>query len=429
MNYPFVITISNIVSIAMFILMLAVSWYYVMAFFLAVKKQKKVPHSDKKTKFAIIVPARNESRVIRKNIESLLKQTYDKNYYDIWIIIESKDDPTYLICKKMGVNCFIRPEIGNRRTKGFAIQDLYNYFKDNDIKYDAFMIFDADNIVSPRYVEIMNDLRQTGVQLGLGYRNYTNSSTNWITCTSAVFFTYMMTFTANMRSRLFRKSTVCGTGYFLDTKVIDEAGGWIFTGMTEDMQVTAYCYYHDVKCRYYPVVDFYDEQCSTLKALHNQSVRWIYGFLGSKTKALKESDADYHTLSKWKRFLANIEYHVSFIPFVIFMISATLVFVLDFIISAVGAVQAPEYAGTLFGYSMISLAIIYGSSCFIAFVVILVDNKKLKFNFATKIWAVFTFFFFYAELLIAAIDGLIHPKKRGVWKQIEHTGTITNKDI
>ena len=104
MDYQLFINISDIVASAVFFVAISISWYYLVSFGLAFKKQKKAKHSDKKTKFAIIVPARNESRVIRKNLESLLKQTYDKNFYDIWVIIESKNDPTYLICQKMGVN-------------------------------------------------------------------------------------------------------------------------------------------------------------------------------------------------------------------------------------------------------------------------------------------------------------------------------------
>ena len=430
MDYQLIINISDIVSSAAFILALAISWYYILAIFLAFRKQKRAPHSDKKTRFAVIVPARNESRVIRKNLESLKKQTYDKNYYDVWVIIETKDDPTYLICQKMGVKCFIRPEIGDRRTKGFAIQDLHNYFMANDIQYDAYMIFDADNIVSSRYLELMNDLRQTGVQIGLGYRNFTNASQNWLTCSTAVFFTYMMSFTANMRSRAFRKTTLCGTGYYVDVQVIKDAGGWRFTGMTEDMQLTAYSYYHDVKCRYYPIMDFYDEMASSMKEAHNQLVRWVWGFLSIGRKNLKEpKEVDYHTLKKGRRFWCRFEYSVSFVPFVVVMALILLLFLANLAVCIHSLFFAPELSGQFFGFAMIMFAIFYGTSAIIASIVIICDNKKLKFNFATIVWAVLTYALFWLEAVNAMIDGFFHPKKRTIWKETKHTGTITNKKI
>ena len=430
MDYQLIINISDIVASAAFFLALAISWYYILAIFLAFRKQKRAPHSDKKTRFAVIVPARNESRVIRKNLESLKKQTYDKKYYDVWVIIETKDDPTYLICQKMGVKCFIRPEIGARRTKGFAIQDLHNYFMANDIQYDAYMIFDADNIVSSRYLELMNDLRQTGVQIGLGYRNFTNASQNWLTCTTAIFFAYMMSFTANMRSRAFRKTTLCGTGYYVDVQVIKDAGGWRFTGMTEDMQLTAYSYYHDVKCRYYPIMDFYDEMASSVKQAHNQMVRWVWGFLSIGRKNLKEpKEVDYHTLKKDRRFWCRFEYSVSFVPFVVVMALILLLFLANLAVCIHSLFFAPDLSGQFFGFAMIMFAIFYGSSAFIALLVIIVNNKKLKFNFATIVWAITTYALFWLDAVAAMIDGFIHPKKRTIWKETKHTGAITNKKI
>ena len=44
---------------------------------------------------------------------------------------------------------------------------------------------------------------------------------------------------------------ICGgTGYYINSDIIDEAGGWIFTGMTEDMEVTTYCEYHNIYMKY-----------------------------------------------------------------------------------------------------------------------------------------------------------------------------------
>ena len=70
--------------------------------------------------------------------------------------------------------------VEGRKTKGFALQECIDYFSRENLNYDAYMIFDADNILDNNYIEVMNDLRQTGVKVGLGYRNYTNASQNWM---------------------------------------------------------------------------------------------------------------------------------------------------------------------------------------------------------------------------------------------------------
>ena len=427
-NYELAIGIMDIMVICLFFLMLSFSWYYVASLFISAKKVKPVPHSNKKTKFAIIVPARNESKVIEHIILSLQRQTYDKNYFDPWFIVESEDDPTIGFVRKAGYKYFVRKDLEGKRRKGFAIQELYNYFKENDIAYDAYMIFDADNILSKNYIKIMNDLRQTGVQVGLGYRNYTNASLNSLTITSAIFFSYMMTFTARMRTNLFKKTTLCGTGYYIDAQVIDDAGGWIFTGMTEDIQLTTWCYYHDVNMRYYPLVDYYDEQCSTLKASHNQKVRWIWGYFHSK-KQFKQPGVDYHNISPTRRRLSKFEFNVAIYPFAVFTVLNFLLFAISLGLTISSFFfSKPEYSYRFLGMAFFQFGVLYLTYIIVALAVIIKDNKKLKFNGVTILYACLTYILFFGGILIAVLDGLFRKKKRSDWTPIEHTGDITSKE-
>lgn len=137
--------------------------------------------------------------------------------------------------------------------------------------YNDLHILDRD------YLEKMNDLRQTGVEVGVGYRNFTNINTNWLTSGSTILLTYMNCFTSKNRTLLFKKTLIAGTGYYVNADIIDEAGGWIFTGMTEDTKFTTYCEHHNINMCYYPLINFYDEQSPSFKTNHSQHVRWIWG--------------------------------------------------------------------------------------------------------------------------------------------------------
>lgn len=428
-NYTLALQIINGIAYGLFILMLIMSWYYIASFFISGKKVKPVPHSRKKTKFAIIVPARNESKVITNTFSSFVTQTYDRKYYDVWVIVESEKDPTCEICKNFGYNVFVRKDLHNKHTKGFAIQELHNYFVKENIDYDAYMIIDAGDILSAPYFEVMNDLRQTGVMVGLGYRNYTNASQNWMTATSAVFFSYMMSFTARMRTNLFRKTTLAGTGLFVDTKIIKDAGGWIWTGMTEDTQLTAYCYYHDVPMRYYPLVEFFDEQCSTLKASHKQKIRWIWGYFESR-KFLKEPrNVDYHATNKWQRFWATIEYRVSLFPFAVFSALNFVLFFLSLALTIASTVASRENTAELWSTTVSQFLILWGTYILIASLVIIKDNHHLKFKFWRIIVTLLTYILFFADIILAFLDGLFHKKKRTTWDAIDHTGDVDHPVI
>ena len=429
-NYELAIDIIDIVIASIAYLMLSISWYYLVFFFISLRKIPKAPKADKYTKFAVLVPARNESKVINNIMVALANQTYPKEYYDVWFIVEGENDPTTKLAKKRGFHYFVRDEITDKRkTKGFALQECIRYFKNNDIKYDAYMIFDADNVMEPEYLEKMNNVRQTGVQVCSGYRNFTNASTNWLTACSATLFTYMNTFTSRGRTILFKKALLSGTGYYIDSNIVDDAGGWIWTGMTEDTQLTGYCYYHDVRMRYYPRAMYYDEQSPSFKVCRAQHIRWVWGFLYKKRVFKAHSKSiNYHTIGKTRHFFAMFEYKVGLIPFVTASILSFLLIVAALILSIVSIFQAPEYSQTLFIHLIFEFLTMYLFFFVIAAITIAHERKYLKFNVATTLWACSTYCFFFLELFIAFLDGLIHPNKRKTWTPIKHTGKIKNKD-
>ena len=67
-------------------------------------KKMVIPHSNKLAKFAIIIPARDESKVIEANLKSIAECDYPSEMYDIYIIVERTDDPTIEIAKKYGID-------------------------------------------------------------------------------------------------------------------------------------------------------------------------------------------------------------------------------------------------------------------------------------------------------------------------------------
>ena len=250
MTYDQIVYLLDVIVVATIIFFLGFLWYYLSYFVIATKKDKKFPKATKYAKFAILIPARNESKVIRNILKSFKDMKYPREFFDVFVITETENDPTNKITDEAGFIHVVRKDLNGRRTKGFALDDCYKYIKEKGLVYDAYMIFDADNIVSDDYLDLMNDVYQQGYQVGVGYRSFTNATKNWICACSGTLFSFMNQFTSKGRSVLFKKATLSGTGYFLDARIVDECGGWIRNGMTEDGQLTTYCYYHNIKMYY-----------------------------------------------------------------------------------------------------------------------------------------------------------------------------------
>lgn len=401
--------------------------YYIYYFFIAVRKTKKFEEAKDYYKFGILIPARNESKVIRNILESFKKIDYPTDKFEVFVIVETEDDPTVEIVREFGFKTIVRGDLTNRRTKGFALDDAYKYIKANNLHFDAYMIFDADNVVSSNYLKLMNDVKHQGYQIGVGYRSFTNATKNWVCSTSATLFSFMNQFTSKGRSHLFEKATLTGTGYYIDSEIVDDAGGWIWNGMTEDVELTNYCYYHNIRMIYYPYARYFDEQPEDMKTLHKQHIRWVWGFIKNKDR-FKKGGKFYPVKSKVKRRISIIEYCTSIFPFLIMALTLLVSAFATLLISIVSGFVEPTSSAYIFAHSVYQFSLIYVLFMFVASFTLAVDNKNLKFNVKQSVVIVLTYMFFFADFLFAFFDGLFHKKKRTLWKEIEHKGIIVDKE-
>ena len=426
-NYELGLNILDIIFASIIIIMGGFSWYYVAGFFISFKRTKQAPHSDKFTKFAVLVPARNEGPFVVNIMKALQNQTYPKERFDVYFITEREDDPTNEKAVEHGFKYFVRDELTEKRkTKGFALQECIRYFKNNNLNYDAYMIFDADNVMDSDYLEKMNDVRQTGVEVAVGYRNFTNINRNWLTSGSAILFTYMNSFTSKVRTMLFKKALLTGTGYYINADIIDEAGGWIFTGMTEDTELTTYCVYHNVRMQYYPLINYYDEQSPSLRTNHNQHIRWVWGYVENR-KRFKIGGKMHNATSKKLNSAAKFEYNLGIFPFVTACALDALCIIASLVLCILSLKGAPEYSGALFWHFCFEFGVLYLLMVFVAAVTIGTNYNRLKMKWWMIIICCGTYLFYFSDFMVAFLHGLFVPKTRRTWKPIKHTGKIQDK--
>lgn len=119
-------------------------------------KEKYITTPCKQHRFMAIIPARNEEKVIQNLINSLKQQNYPAELLDIYVIADNCTDKTALLAKEAGAIVYERFNT-IRKNKGFALEWFFNVvLNEYPDKYDAFCIFDADNIVASDFFYIMN---------------------------------------------------------------------------------------------------------------------------------------------------------------------------------------------------------------------------------------------------------------------------------
>ena len=387
MDYALIVNWLDIALVFAFVFFMFFLWYYFIYFVIATKDPKRLPKATKYTKFAILIPARNESNVIRHILDACLKLDYPREFFEVFVIIEDKDDPTNKITKEYGFKVIVRGSLENRRTKGFALDDAYQSIKKSGEIFDAFLIFDADNVMNSDYLKHMNDVYQAGYQVGVGYRSFTNATKNWVCGCSATLFSFMNQFTSKGRSYLFEKATLTGTGYFLE---------------------------------------YFDEQPEKFKTLNKQHVRWLWGFFASRKQFKKQTNV-YPVKSKARRFFSLLEYNCSIYPFLILSIVCILTSLASIGLFIASFLDEGADSGWLFAHAFFQFSIQYLIFVFISAFTIAIDNKNLKFTTSQCITICLTYEIFFYSFLKALFTGLFHKNKRSTWDKIEHKGDIIDK--
>ena len=150
MNFPFDIVM---VPLQIIIFLFTVYFFFIGFFGLWRFKEKKITTPEKT--MAVIVAAHNEQAVIGQLVENLKQLEYPKELYDIYVIADNCSDNTAKVAGEAGAIVCERTH-PTKKSKGYALEWMFEKLFAMDKKYDAVCIFDADNLVHPRFLMEMN---------------------------------------------------------------------------------------------------------------------------------------------------------------------------------------------------------------------------------------------------------------------------------
>ena len=168
---------------------LTIFWLYQLMISICslVKLKEKPLLIDKKHKFMAIIPAHNEEAVVGNLVESLKNQDYPKDLYDIYVIADNCTDNTAQVAREKGAIVYERFD-SEKKTKGYALQWFLQQKIQENAPYDAFFVFDADNIVDKGFIKAMNKKLCQGEDVVQGYRDIKNPTDSWVTAGYAIFY-------------------------------------------------------------------------------------------------------------------------------------------------------------------------------------------------------------------------------------------------
>ena len=266
------IQILNAVLAAVFLLCYAYQFAYIPVALL--KKRPALPEAAPH-RFAVLIAARNEEAVIGDLLDSLHAQQYPADHLAVYVVADNCTDATADVARAHGAKVVERHD-RSRIGKGFALSYLLRRIRKD---YDAYLVFDADNLVAPDYMREMNKTFSAGYDIITSYRNSKNYGDNWISAGYGLWFLREAQYLNRPRALLGVSCGVSGTGFLFSHRILEQCGGWNFFCLTEDIEFTAHNIVHGEKIGYCPTAVFYDEQPTSFRQSIRQRTRWVQGYL------------------------------------------------------------------------------------------------------------------------------------------------------
>ncbi|MDO4318057.1 MAG: glycosyltransferase family 2 protein [Lachnospiraceae bacterium] len=259
------------------ILLLFFSFYaYQFAYIPISLFRKPKPQADARPhRYAVLIAARNEEHVIGNLIDSLKEQTYPAELFSVYVAADNCTDRTAEVAEAHGAvvyERFDRKLVG----KGYALRFLLEKIPES---YDAYIVFDADNIVDKNYISEINKTFSSSFEIITGYRNSKNYGDNWISAGYGLWFLREARYLNCPRSLVGSSCGVSGTGFLFSDRVLKKCGGWNFFLLTEDIEFAAHSIVSGEKIGYCPTAVFYDEQPTSFRQSVRQRMRWVQGYL------------------------------------------------------------------------------------------------------------------------------------------------------
>ena len=370
-------------------------------------------------RFAVVIPARNEGATILPLIESLIKQNYSHDLFDVYIVVKETNDPTIELVHEIFPQAVFYVD-EEQTNKGHALDYGMKEILKGKIAYDGFIIIDADCVLDSLFLCEMNRAFGSKKQVynsKLVVKNYLsqNSSDNsWASYCNGLIWTLMSELGNRAKSDQGIVTMTLGTGLLIDAKLIQEWNGWPFQKtLTEDMELQRYCALHHYKTEYVSYAVCYVEESTSLTATNFRRNRWMTGVVHCDRLFDQQMKQEMKTKEDKLNFYAvhSLYYVYSYVG------SLCVTFLASFLSAIVlSCLKRPAIGFYLLAFFCFFL--FYLGLFIMTLRCMQVDKKYLPMKRKTRLWILFTHPFYYMGYVGIMIK-IFTFRKTKTWKKIK----------
>ena len=388
--------------------------YQIMVSLCSLVKIKDKPLQVKKDhRFMAIIPAHNEEAVVGNLVESLKKQNYNKDLYDIYVIADNCTDNTAKVAKEAGAIVYERFN-NSKKTKGYALDWFLQQKIKEDAPYDAIFVFDADNIVDPDFIKNMNKKLCQGEDVVQGYRDIKNPTDSWITAGYAIFYWTMHRFYHLARYNLGLSPLLNGTGFMVRFDVL-KPQGWDTVTLTEDIEFSLKRIIKGKKLGWATDAIVYDEQPVGFKQSWSQRSRWTVGHM----QCIKEYTKQLAVAAKENKTMMNFDGFLYIIGSIPMFVLTLILLGTNFLMYAGNGMTEAELIINILRFLIPTFLLPIGT----AIIVMLLDRRPIK----PMLKGLVCYPLFMGSWLLINFKCLF--KRETTWEKINHVRNIKIGDV
>ncbi|MBQ8975447.1 MAG: glycosyltransferase family 2 protein [Oscillospiraceae bacterium] len=272
----------NTVCTVLLIFLKAFSLWFAITAVFCLMRPKSFARSQAKTRFACLIPARNEEAVIGDIVRSLTSQRYPRELFDVYVIPNNCTDGTQEAALAAGAKIITCS--GQVTCKGDALRQAVDRLLIMD--YDAFCIFDADNIVHHDFLSRMNDAVCAGARVAKARMSAKNPYDTAVTGCYGIYYSLFDSVFNRARANIGLSAKLVGTGFAVHRQVLEKLGGWHTRTIAEDAEFSAICAQLGERVFWVPEAVTYDEAPRTFRTSVTQRMRWSSGVMSVAQKKL-----------------------------------------------------------------------------------------------------------------------------------------------
>ncbi|MCX7905114.1 MAG: glycosyltransferase family 2 protein [Elusimicrobiales bacterium] len=414
--FLFFLLSGNFVQLYFIMCMFLYIFLCVIAIFPYNKKEEDINESDiYNHKFAIVVPAHNEEKVIGNLVESLLSQNYPKDKYDIYVVCDHCRDGTIDVVNKYNVNILIHENnfpSNKAKALNYAINQIFKLAKG----YDAFCFFDADSLVHPNFLKYMSYYLSKGYKVIQSQQLPKNPYDSFISKIVSAGQYVTNRFFQKPKMLLGLSATLHGKGMCFKTDIVEKFM-WDETCLTEDLEMQMRLVRNGVFIAWGEKSIIYDEEPITIRQYFRRSVRWTKGSIDVARKhalRLFLRFIKYFDFSALEAFLYTVGvYRVLMVVFVIFSLSYTR-----------NHFNLLVWFFNIIPHEEIIMKFVFISIPLVVLPIMIWLEKRISFDMIFAYYMQPFLGIFRVPIFIAGI-----LKSKTIWDTVEHTSSVRIDDI